>query len=929
VARDGGVDPSAKTETIDSLPVARVNRELPELSGPVPGTRLGKFVIVRSVGAGGMGAVYEGHDEVLGRRVALKLVHAGGDAPRANRILREARAAAGLAHPNVVTVYEVGSSEHGPYIVMEYVDGPTLRAWLAARTRDWREVLDMFVPAAEGLAAAHEAGLIHCDVKPDNLLVDGKRVKVADFGLARAATVGEPGVDADAAASPITMAGTPGYMAPEQWQGRADVRSDQYGLCAALLEALGGEPPRRGTAPSIEGARAPAWLIGAVVRGLAVDPAERHPDLRSLISALRRDPARRRRHLAVAAGALVMAGLAAVAAAWMATPSSSCSDGGSRLAGVWDDEIAGRIEQGIGKLDLPHANRVWAIVRDRMDTYRVRWIDTRSEICRTARRGERSPRALDLGMACLDRGRAQLHELSNRLLTPDRATVSAAIDAADDLPDPARCADSKQLSVELAPPPDAIARQITALGEELARIEALGGLREVDAAIKRAEEAVASARRFAYAPALADALSCLGQTRSTAEKHADAVAPLEEALSVAFAARHDTRVANILITLVRVGASLDSKDIDRWFTLGTAAIERIGGNRQLEAILRCNYAGRFLTTNRHGEFLEHARTCAALTERAFGPDSARFGSALSRLGAAENVNGAYQNAKRTLHRALGLIERHQGRDYPKLVETLTILAVTERRIGELDAALEHAKRALDIKTSAFGPSDARLATLHQNVAAILNDRGDAAAALPYHEAAHRYHEATLGPDHPRIGESLGNLAIVHELAGKHDRARTFARRSLELFERFHEEPHEHLVNAHTLLGTIERARGDLDASLAHLERAVALLDQVFDKRHAQRVNPLMELGHTLSARGEYRRAVEVLENVEALLASPEVPPQWAGEGRFALARALESAGRDRSRARDQAVRARAAYRTLGAPFATQVAEIDAWLARAR
>jgi eukaryotic-like serine/threonine-protein kinase len=925
--RDGGADPDAKTETIGSSPAAGVNPELPEPAapGPSPGTRLGRFVIVRRIGAGGMGAVYEARDEVLGRRVALKLVHAGGDAPRVNRILREARAAAGLAHPNIVTVYEVGSSEYGPYIVMEYIDGQTLRAWLSVRARSWREVLGMFLPAAEGLAAAHEAGLIHCDVKPDNILVDGNRVKVADFGLARAATTAPDAMVSPSATS--ALAGTPRYMAPERWQGHVDVRSDQYGWCAGLLEALGGKPPQRGAAPSAEGVRgAPAWLIGAVLRGLAVDPAERHPDMRSVIMALRHDPARRRRHLVIAAGALGIAGVVA-ATAWMATPSSSCGDGASRLAGVWDSEIATHVERAFERLDLPHARRVWPIVRDRMDRYRARWIETHLEICKSARRGERSPRALDLGVACLDRGRAHLHELGRRLSAPDRATVSAAIDAVDALPDVAQCADLEQLAIELAPPPDAIASKIAMLGEELSRIEALGNLRDLDAATTRAEAAVATARTLAYAPALADALSCLGQARTTAEKHAEAIAPLEEALSVAFAARHDIGVAKILIMLIRVGASLDSKDVDRWFSLGTAAIDRLGGNRQLEASLRCSYVGRFLAANRHRDLLEHARTCVELTEQAHGADSARYGSALSRLGAAQNMNGAYREGRRSLIQALDLIERHQGPDYPTLVETLTTLAATERRIGELDAALDHAKRALAIKTSALGPDDPRLASLHQNVAAILNDRGEFAAALPFHEAAHRFYAARLGADHPRIGESLGNLAIVHELAGKHDQARAFARQSLQLFERVHDEPHEHLVNAHTLLGTIERARGELDTSLDHLERAVALLDQVFDKGHAQRVNPMMELAHTWNARGDHRRAVEILQNVEPLLASSNVPPQWVGEARFALAGALVSAGRDRRRARDQAVQARDVYRKLGPPFAAQVAEIDDWLAK--
>jgi tetratricopeptide (TPR) repeat protein len=716
-------------------------------------------------------------------------------------------------------------------------------------------------------------------------------------------------------------------MAPEQWQGRVDQRSDQFGLCAALLEALGGAPPPRGEASSIDGARAPAWVGAVILRGTAQDPAARYADMRALVTALRRDPSRLRRQAIAVAGALALAATAAAGASWV-TAEGSCAGAGERLAGVWDGAVATRLERSFAAVGLPHAARVWPLVVGRLDAYRGAWIDAHVGLCRSAERGEVSARVLDLGMACLERGRAQLDELARGLAVPDRARVNAAVDAARSLRPPEECVHEGRLGAALPPPPEAVRAQAAALGEELGRIRALTALHELDTAVSRAEAAVTTARALDYRPLLAEALAQLGAAHNTAERHASALAPLDEALATAYAARHDTRVGAILAELVRAGSVLGRDDTDRWYQLGLAAIERHGGDPALAAQLRCNYAVRFLATSRHDEHLAHAQACLALTEAAFGAEDPRRARALMSLGAAQERRGDHGAARESLGRALALIERTLGEDAPELVDACGNLAVVSRSLGDGEAALAHARRALEIKTRILGEDDPRLAKVNQNLGVMLAERGDAAGALPYFETALRHHQAARGPADPSVGESLGNLAMVAVMAGDLDRAAQYAARSLEVFERAHPGPHEHVVNAHTLIGTIERMRGGLDASLASLERAVALADRVFSPGHPQRVNPLIELGHTLAARKEHARAVEVLERAEALFGAKEVPPPWVGEGRFALARAQLSAGRDRRGARVQASRARDVYRGLGPQFAPQVAEIDAWLVAA-
>ena len=197
------------------------------------GARLGRYALLRVLGEGGMGVVFAAYDPQLDRKVAIKLVRpaytatSGGEAKA--RLLREAQALAKLRHPNIVTVYEVGEYGDEVFVAMEFVDGVTLRTWQFEHARSWREVVRVYVAAGRGLAAAHRAGLVHRDFKPDNVLVgaDGQP-RVADFGLARedrpalaeaAHNPGEGGLLADRLTATGVVMGTPMYMSPEQHLG--------------------------------------------------------------------------------------------------------------------------------------------------------------------------------------------------------------------------------------------------------------------------------------------------------------------------------------------------------------------------------------------------------------------------------------------------------------------------------------------------------------------------------------------------------------------------------------------------------------------------------------------------------------------------------------------------------------------------------------
>jgi serine/threonine protein kinase len=323
-------------------------------SASAPATKLGRFHLLRELGAGAMGVVYAAYDEELDRRLAIKLLHTGiGDTEGKARSLREAQAMARLSHPNVVQIYEVGLLADQVFVAMEFIDGPTLGAYQRAHVCTPPELLRLYIQAGRGLAAAHAAGLVHRDFKPENVLVGtDERVRVGDFGLARAfdaagaappaeplaarsnhasmspgplpdlalglAETAAPSSSLTTAArsgnlltSPMTLVGavvgTPAYMSPEQHSGAAlDARSDQFAFCAALYGALYGQRPFAGDRlpelvhnvltgalrPPPADHSVPPWVFPILQRGLATAPDARWPGMDALLAELDRDPQR-------------------------------------------------------------------------------------------------------------------------------------------------------------------------------------------------------------------------------------------------------------------------------------------------------------------------------------------------------------------------------------------------------------------------------------------------------------------------------------------------------------------------------------------------------------------------------------------------------------------------------------------------------------
>jgi predicted Ser/Thr protein kinase len=311
----------------------------PDAAVPRLPSHIGRYLVLEVLGTGGMGVVYAAYDPELDRKVALKVMDPESDVVRVSRrqdyLRREAQALARLAHPNIVAIHDVGVVGGRVFVAMEFVAGRTLRQWWQETRPGWQEVVAAMVQAGNGIVAAHAAGLVHRDIKPDNLLLgaDG-RVRVADFGIVRF----EPGAEVSTLGGGVqeiaTVAGrhgalgTPAYMSPEQHADR-DVgpASDQFSFCVTLYEGLHGQRPYRGETGRLAAAmRAgpptrppgapvlPTWLDQALRRGLAPEPADRWPSMQALLDVLAVDPElrRARRRWRLLQFALLVLGLVAL-----------------------------------------------------------------------------------------------------------------------------------------------------------------------------------------------------------------------------------------------------------------------------------------------------------------------------------------------------------------------------------------------------------------------------------------------------------------------------------------------------------------------------------------------------------------------------------------------------------------------------------------
>ena len=865
------------------------------------GAAIGRYVVLGRLGAGGMGVVYAAYDPELDRKVAIKLLQAAVGLGTAaslgrTRLLREAQALAKLSHPHVVAVHDVGTFRDRVWLAMEYVDGVTLGGWIAQRRRGWVEILDVMRRVGEGLAAAHAAGLVHRDLKPDNVMVgrDG-RVRVMDFGLARAAGDVEPARSADeivtstarlaALALPVTQAGavmgTPAYMAPEQWRGEeTDARADQFAYCVTLWEALYGARPFVGdTAANLviavltgdlqappRGSAVPSWLRKVLVRGLQVESELRFPTMDALLVALAEGAGRKRRRRIAAAACVCAVGIAAVPA-WMhyqrVRGLAGCEAAAAEILDVWNDEARAELGRALLGSGVGYAATTHEKMLPWIDRWSAAWADTRGQVCRAAEVEGTTPETVYAEeVACLAERREELAALLGALGEDGQAAVARAVQAVAGLTPPATCTDRAALARRPPPPDPATQSEAAQLRREAMRVHGLATTGRYADALVRAEALYGRAQALDHAPLTVVVGGLLGEVAEKSYKLGRAEEVLTRAYVEAGALGLDEVAADAAVELVYVtGAGQARFEAGvQWSHAAELLVRRLG--KTDDVVGGRLYNNLAVVHKQHGDLDE----AEALYRRALGIREAQLGAEHPEVGGIVNnianllwARGRMDDAHAYFRRALGIFEQAYGVDHPHVALVLNNIAGALWERGKGEEAWPLHVRALAIREGAYGPDHPEVASSLANMALILVERGDYAGARALDERALAIREAAFGPEHPVVADNLSNLAHVRLRLGDLDAAEGLEARALGIRERAFGAEHPDVAFSLYNLGEIRRDRGQYGEAQALLERCLAIREKTLGADDREVAGTVVVLAQVLLLRRDVAGARALIE----------------------------------------------------------------------
>lgn len=789
-------------ETIDAgLHLADMRRR--HAGAEVQPVRFRRWEIVRRIGKGGMGAVYLARDPELDRVVALKVFVAdAGNEPTdmRQRLMREAQALARIDHPNVVKVHHVDLDHGRPVIEMELVDGPTLRQW--QHGRPWREVVAAYVDAGRGLAAIHAAGLVHRDVKPDNLLrgSDG-RVKVVDLGLAiglraRADQSATPAATTPSLLMlPITRdgaaAGTPVYMAPERLDGSdGSAASDQYSFAVSLYEALLGVPPfrpedvlahvedvRRGREPRValehtrprqatDERRLPKWLMKTLRRALRADPRQRHPSIEAMLAKLRWGLRRRRWWWFGGGIPLVGAGLMSLGWSLRMPAEPPCLALERELRDELQTDRLGPVRAVVREANAPHVARAFGLLDDTLSHATAAWLDGRLSLCE-AQLGRQEPPATAMSrLECLADVREQIDAIVDGPEPGESELAGWLVDATKELERLPTCEGSPQrLSRELGEPaPFELRRRL----RRALVLELHGNLAEAE------EEARAVVERAGPHPRLrAEALYRLGHIQGSDERASTGFATLTDARNAALESDSETLMCEVVAYRAKLAALVvldhDTSADDLGFA--EACLDRVSARAVL---LRSDLLeARGLLSQMVGEPAQAIEAHGAALElrlEYLGRSSYEVSKSLQNLATAQGQAGDVDHALTTMEQALHARVDALGPRHPKVADVLFDLGELQRERGDEARARASFEGALRIYVDAFrGPYPRQAANVYLSLALLdlTSTVGDLGAAADRLEQARRCHEGDreLGPDHPDRARVLQAEGLYHVRRG--------------------------------------------------------------------------------------------------------------------------------------------------------------------
>ena len=905
------------------------------------GASIGRYLVLDRLGAGGMGEVYAAYDPELDRRVAVKLLLRASDRTEAHaRLTREAQALAKLNHPNVVTVHDVGTVDERIYVAMELVDGTTLTQWLGTRERDRREVLRTFISAGRGLAAAHAKGLVHRDFKPDNVMVgDDGRVRVMDFGLAR--SVEGPGDDGNAEELPTlqsdvaldtpltgtgSVMGTPRFMAPEQWAGLpTDARTDQFSFCVALYQALyriwpfAGDsvpnlmrnvtehnlqlPPARG--------RVPAWVRRAVLRGLAVEPDDRWPEMDPLLLALDRDPALRRRRW-IGAGLIAAAGLGLglVGGRSEETESSPCAQAGASVQEVWNVDARQRVADALRGTEVVYAEQTLATVHARLDTYAERLDGGYVAACRDTRvLGRQSDEMLDRRVICLDERLYALTATIDVLTRSDAASIGFTQRLVGELPGVTPCNETDRLRSGLPLPPPPLREPVDRVRNDITRALTLSKAGRSDEALALAERTVEASRDLDYRPLRAEALHARADAIESLGRLDEARAGLEAAFFEARAAGHDDVATDVSIGLVFLLASvvMDLDAAEVWARHARAEAERRGTPTQ-RGKFHNNY-GSLLHERRdfEGARREHERAMAYFSE-VFGERSEAVASALNNIGSVQMSLGDTEGATESFRKVVAIRKEVLGDRHPILASAYNNLAAAQFKAGALADAQESLALALEIRTAVLPPDHPDLAASLQNLSAVLTEQGRIDEAIAMAQRVIEILGRAHGPEHSELVVPLFNHAYMLREQGELDRAVDELLRAKAIAEAHPDVAPTLLPGVLQNLGATYAAQGRFEPARQQFERTVAMRETLHGEVHVELVQPLIGLSEAYANLGDTDAAIEHALRSTDCADATQIDPSSRGEAYYALAQALWRANR-----RDDSREALATAKRTGRP----------------
>lgn len=817
-----------------------------------------------------MGSVYEALDPSLDRRVAIKVLHA--DALGGERLVDEGKAMARLNHPNVVTVYEVDREGERAFVVMELVSGATLRRWQETRRRSWREVLAMYRAVGAGIEAAHAAGLVHCDLKPENVLVgDDDRPRVTDFGIARLGQGTVEDLQSDDAAvggaevGTTRLAGTPRYMSPEQFLGaEVDHRSDLFAYCVMLWEALWGEPPFQGrtvaalaeavlsgkiTPPTgKDSGSAPRWLRRIVTRGLAVDPEQRWPSATALLDALRRGQSRARWRLglgAVTAVGTIVAAVYGVQQVQLAQRVAECEAQGRQIETVWDEPRRAAVRHAVLDTEVSHAATTMERIEPALVARADAWQQARTEVCLRHDVEDRWDDALlERSLWCLDDRRAELEVVVEQLEAATALTVDNAVSLVASTVQIASCLDEATMRREALPPRGG-RDEVRRLRRARARAQALMIEGSRERGYEDARQALQGAEALGWGPLVAD-------LRQAAARAATGAGHYDEAAQLATDAYFEAIRHGAVTTALAAALKMIEVEGERRGRLEPAQLwsrhaevlldELEQRGTPAEASQLCSLGGAMAGAGRFDEARELLTAGLQIIDSTLGPEHPRALIVLGTLSVVARQRGQVDESVALATTVLQRTEAILGPEHPSVATALVQLGSALADGGRYVDALPMFQRALPLIIEAEGNTSPGVAEVLTNLGSIHDSLGQLEQAASEHERAIAIMEATLGPDHVNLGMALNNLGNVRRAQQDLDRAHDALARALGIFERALDSEYPHVAFVLGNLGDVELARGRLGEAARYFERSLAIRERELGAEHPRVLTPLLGLG---------------------------------------------------------------------------------------